>query len=549
MAAIVGAAKAWWAGLNSPQKLWLSCGITAVLSCGLLAGIMVVAMKQAKPIAVSKSSKDTAADSSSDRPTFPAARPTFPAARTTTTTSPTTGSALDADGTRRLLKQRVQQAIRAIQAGTMAIPSTDEAQEALQNYKPVPLKGIDDGIRQAIVLWQGLRGMTFLFAATAVADPTKEDELQGTMVQMCQNTELEKQAEDALSRRDYDDLAGRGAMELMLSSLFSTDSPDEQALISTMFTDPQATASPAIKRAVVVKYKNYKQQWAAMHGATFERLLKAGLPIAVEKILAAGSPAGQRAQTEFRAAVTSPVALKGLTVDLGRGVKLEMVLIPAGEFMMGSPESDETAHAGEKPRHWVRITKPFYLGKYLVTQLQWEAVMGTGNSPSYFKGPKNPVEQVSWDDCREFIEKLNGKVGGGTFSLPTEAQWEYACRAGSTARYCFGDEESGLGEYAWYHGNSDDKTHPVGGKKRNAWGLYDMHGNVWEWCQDLYDGAYYANSPTDDPTGPATGPIRVFRGGSWNYGAGDCRSAHRGGGTPGSRDGDLGFRVARFSAE
>ena len=178
---------------------------------------------------------------------------------------------------------------------------------------------------------------------------------------------------------------------------------------------------------------------------------------------------------------------KEIAVDLGHGVKLEMVLIPAGEFLMGSPDSDKDAQSDEKPQHRVRITKPFYLGKYLVTQEQWEAV--TGTSPSYFKRPKNPVEQVSWEDCRGFVKKLNGKVGGGTFPLPTEAQWEYACRAGSTTRYCFGDEESGLGEYAWYEANSDSKTHPVGGMKRNAWGLYDMHGNVWEWCQDWYDGA------------------------------------------------------------
>ena len=240
---------------------------------------------------------------------------------------------------------------------------------------------------------------------------------------------------------------------------------------------------------------------------------------------------------------------KELTVDLGKGVKLEMILIPAGEFPMGSPDSDNNAFEWEKPQHRVRITKPFYLGKYLVTQQEWEAVMR--NNLSYFKGPKNPVERVSWDDCRQFLEKLNAKAtaGGGKFQLPTEAQWEYACRAGSKTKYFFGDDETRLGEYAWYSNNSGSKTYPVGEKKPNAWGLCDMHGNVWEWCQDLYDGAYYANSPTDDPTGPATGPIRVFRGGSWNYGAGDCRSAHRGGGTPGSRDGDLGFRVARFSAE
>ena len=242
---------------------------------------------------------------------------------------------------------------------------------------------------------------------------------------------------------------------------------------------------------------------------------------------------------------------KELTFDLGKGVKLELVLIPAGEFLMGSPYSDQHADADEKPQHRVRITKPFYMGKYLVTQEQWEAVMG-GN-PSYFKGPKNPVEQVSWDDCQEFLAKRNAKsaAGVGKFQLPSEAQWEYACRAGSTTRFCFGDDESKLGEYAWYGANSGNTTHPVGEKKPNAWGLYDMHGNVWEWCADRYDYEYYANSPTDDPTGPATGTCRVFRGDCWFNPAWLCRSANRfkGGPGPGMRAGLLGLRVCLVPAD
>ena len=189
----------------------------------------------------------------------------------------------------------------------------------------------------------------------------------------------------------------------------------------------------------------------------------------------------------------------------------------------------------------MRITKPFYLGKYLVTQEQWEDVMGS--NPATSRGRRSPVETVSWDDCQEFIRKLNARFphpgplpeGEGVFRLPTEAQWEYACRAGSTTRYCFGDDESGLGEYAWYDANSGGKTHPVGEKKPNAWGLYDMHGNVWEWCQDWYDGGYYAKSPTDDPTGPAAGSYRVIRGGSWFDPARGCRSADRDWCAPGYR--------------
>jgi formylglycine-generating enzyme required for sulfatase activity len=236
---------------------------------------------------------------------------------------------------------------------------------------------------------------------------------------------------------------------------------------------------------------------------------------------------------------------KELTVDLGGGVKLEMVLIPAGEFIMG----DDTEHGfeTEKPAHKVKITKPFYLGKYEVTQEQWEAVMG--NNPSYFKGAKNPVEEVSWDDCQKFFDKLNAKIGtqGGKFSLPTEAQWEYACRAGSDKQFCFGDDEKQLGEYAWYSDNAAEKTHPVGEKKPNAWGLYDMHGNVWEWCQDWYGG--YGAEAVTDPSGSTTGSSRVIRGESWIYSARICRSADRLRRRPGLGSHFLGLRVSRVPAE
>jgi formylglycine-generating enzyme required for sulfatase activity len=231
---------------------------------------------------------------------------------------------------------------------------------------------------------------------------------------------------------------------------------------------------------------------------------------------------------------------KELALDLGGGVKLDLVLIPAGSFTMGDDS--------EKPAHKVTITKPFYLGKYEVTQEQWEAVMG--KNPSHFNGPKNPVEQVSWNDCQQFLEKLNAKTGGqgGKFVLPTEAQWEYACRAGSTGKFCFGDDEKQLGEYAWYAANAGEKTHPVGEKKPNAWGLYDMHGNVWEWCRDWH-GKYGAEA-VDDPSGPTTGAARVVRGGGWFDGGGLCQSAIRlFGPGPGFGLDYLGLRVSRVPAE
>jgi len=242
-----------------------------------------------------------------------------------------------------------------------------------------------------------------------------------------------------------------------------------------------------------------------------------------------------------------PVASEGaeppkkLAVDLGGGVKLDMVMVPAGEFTMGDNES--------KPAHPVNITRSFYLGTYEVTQAQWEAVMG--NNPSRFMGAKNPVERVSWEDCQEFIEKLNAKAAAeaGRFALPTEAQWEYACHAGSKERFCFGHDKPGLLDYGWHVKNSESKTHPVGEKKPNAWGLYDMHGNVAEWCQDWYDKQYYERSPTDDPTGPTIGTARVVRGGFWGASAWRSRSAYRDHNSPRRFGRHLGLRLCLVPTE
>jgi formylglycine-generating enzyme required for sulfatase activity len=213
---------------------------------------------------------------------------------------------------------------------------------------------------------------------------------------------------------------------------------------------------------------------------------------------------------------------------------MEFLYAPAGEFDMGS-ESRE-AYLDEKPVHRVRITRGFWLGKYPVTQAQWEAVMGS--NPSHFKGPDRPVERVSWDEAQEFLKKLSAK-GEGRYRLPTEAEWEYAARAGST-----GDRYSeALEEIGWYHGNSGGETHPVGRKKPNAWGLYDMLGNVCEWCQDWY--GEYLKGPVTDPKGPKSGASRVLRGGSWVNSPWCLRASLRDRNDPGSRSVYLGFRCVR----
>jgi formylglycine-generating enzyme required for sulfatase activity len=214
--------------------------------------------------------------------------------------------------------------------------------------------------------------------------------------------------------------------------------------------------------------------------------------------------------------------------------------LPGGRFRMGSESGD----SDERPVHDVTLTPAFYMGVYEVTQEQYERVMG--KNPSHFKGSNNPVEMVSWDDAVEFCRRLSAlpeeKVAGRVYRLPTEAEWEYACRAGTDTAYSFGDDENELGECAWSRDNSGSTTHPVGKKKPNAWGLYDMHGNVWEWCSDWY-GDYPSGSVTN-PSGASSGSSRVYRGGSWGAYAGHCRSAYRDYGfTPDGRRNSLGFRL------
>ena len=219
---------------------------------------------------------------------------------------------------------------------------------------------------------------------------------------------------------------------------------------------------------------------------------------------------------------------------------MEFVLIPAGSFMMGAAPS-ETDREDDEIQRQVTISRSFYLGKFEVTQEQWEKVMG--NNPSYFKNcPKCPVESVSWDEAQNFILKLNAR-GEGKYRLPTEAEWEYAARARTATKFGFGENENLLGEYGWFAGNSQNKTQPVGSKLPNPWGLYDMHGNVWEWVGD-WKGDYRPEAATD-PTGPPSGVDKIGRGGGWNFSPQYLRSANRSYYSPKFRYNYLGLRLVR----
>lgn len=218
------------------------------------------------------------------------------------------------------------------------------------------------------------------------------------------------------------------------------------------------------------------------------------------------------------------------TQHVTNSIGMKLVYIPVGEFTRNS--------------HRVRLTSAFLMGTTEVTQGQWLTVMG--NNPSHFKGDDLPVEWVSWEEAVEFCRKLSEKEGK-EYRLPTEAEWEYACRAGTTTEYSSGDGEDALKRVGWYSDNSGGKTQPVGQKQANAWGLYDMHGNVWEWCNDWYGGVY-PNGEVTDPTGPATGSYRVIRGGSWGGTPRHCRSAIRLHDSPGSRGSGYGFRVVCVSS-
>ncbi len=233
------------------------------------------------------------------------------------------------------------------------------------------------------------------------------------------------------------------------------------------------------------------------------------------------------------AALVAPPVAPPVAFPMWRNsLDMEFVLLPEGDVQMGT-------HDG-KPGQTVRLSRPFYLGKYEVTQAQWQAVMGT--NPSRFTGhPQRPVERVSWDDVQEFLRRLNAREGGTSYRLPTEAEWDYAAEAGILTSYSFGDDAAALEQYAWYGANASQRAHPVGQKLPNAWGLHDMHGNVWEWVSQGTTAA------AADPAGPDVGSHQVFLGGSWGTSAEYCQVGSRVTADPGYHDGDLGFRLLRVA--
>ena len=256
-------------------------------------------------------------------------------------------------------------------------------------------------------------------------------------------------------------------------------------------------------------------------------------------------------------ATTNAAITRTDTLVTVNSIGMKFIAIPSGSFLMGVGDGVRGAYDSEKPQHAVTITKPFHIGKYEVTQAEWEAVMGSNpytldRSNSFYNlpgmaaritRPDHPAT-VSWDDAQQFIARLNAKEGHNRYRLPTEAEWEYAARAGTTTAYSFGDNADDLNRYAWFGEDfARGGTHPVGKKLPNPWGLYDVHGNAWEWVQDYYSDSYYRESPSSDPRGPAAGRQHVVRGGSWHQTSDSWRSSFRKPYPPTYRGISIGFRL------
>ncbi len=310
----------------------------------------------------------------------------------------------------------------------------------------------------------------------------------------------------------------------------------EPVIVPDVVGMTQLAADSAITNALLaVGAVTQMYSAAVIYGSVISQSPVAGTPVipgsGVDLTVSKGAPP------------VSVIALPG-------GIQMQLVQIAGGTFTMGSPDTEKDRYTNEGPQQKVTLDG-FWMGQYLVTQAQWLAVMGS--NPSHFTGdPVRPVEQLSWYDCQAFITALNAHIaatsqGPATFRLPTEAEWEFACRAGTTTRFYWGDDldYAALGDYAWYEGNSGEQTHKVGLLLPNDWSLYDMCGNVWEWCQDWY--GLYTGDTQSNPTGPSTGTQHVIRGGAWLDDGTYCRSAVRLGDNPSPTDYiiAIGLRVSR----
>jgi formylglycine-generating enzyme required for sulfatase activity len=433
--------------------------------------------------------------------------------------------------------------------------------------KAIPIAGVV-GADQAAVVLARIKGLTdhqqvearrkqlearFEKAKAAVKnnpqDQATTTELQAVSRQLAEFVVVE--LDDATAAVATAEASGDAALksQLALAAKSAADLTAEEALaLADWLNGVSASASDTGKRASLLRAKQCYERFLATYDKKDAPRLKVEMTLqALAKDLDRLSSAG------VRGSLLSTTTAKTLTLDLGNKVTMKFVLIPAGKFMMGSPK-DETGRSGlEGPQREVTISKPFYMGVYEVTQAQYEQIMG--KNPSNFKGASNPVEQVSRDEAAEFSRKVS-RIAGKPVRLPTEAEWEYSYRAGTKTRFYFGDDVKDAPQYVNYcdksctdrlpwrdtdHSDGVDKTAPVGSFKPNAWGLYDMAGNVWEWVSD-WMGPYPAG-PVTDPVGPADGEVGIERGGSWGNDMVGARAAARNPTPPARRWRDQGFRV------
>jgi len=363
-----------------------------------------------------------------------------------------------------------------------------------------------------------------MYWTDATADKIQRANLDGTSVENLVTSDLKSPREislDLSARKMYwpDGATGR----IQRANLDGTNMEDLVTGLSSKAVHGFALDLP-----------NGRMYWAERSGGRIRRADLDGGNIEDVIITGLDYPYGLTVTSvQPKSTPISPDKKEQLTLSLAKGVTMKLVRIESGKFLMGSPKSEIGRDEGEGPQRLVTIGKPFYMGVTEVTQSQWKSVMGTEpwSGKRYAKsGDSHAVSYITWDDANRFCKAVSRKTGREV-TLPTEAQWEYACRAGSKTKYSFGDDDSKLGSYAWYDGNADkageDYAHAVGLKKPNAWGLYDMHGNAWEWCRDWYDAGYYAKAKNIDPENTTRALVHVLRGGSWSKYPRDCRAAIR----------------------